>query len=345
MGYYQTTTRDARRCSASIGYLRPARGRSNLTVVVGRTALRVVLDGKRAVAVEAASGSELLRYEASREVIVAGGAIGSPKILQLSGIGDPDHLGKVGVDVRHALPGVGKNLHDHCDLDIVYELQRFMSMDRMNLIRPYTIGAAIQYLLFKSGPLTSTLVEGGAFSYGDPAASTPDLQFHFLPAAGVEAGIAKLEPGYGCTLNSYFVRPRSRGSVLIGSSDPTKPPLIDPNFVADDYDLEMSAEGVRQMCEMMAQPSLAKLVKKAHLPDGRQLRTQDDRIRYVREFGRTAYHPVGTCAMGVGDASVVSPELKIHGIEGLRVADSSIMPRLVSLQYPGPDGDDRREGG
>lgn len=331
VGVYQTTTRHARRCSAAVGYLKPARKRANLSVAIGQQVTRLVLDGKRAVAVEATAGSLVHRYRAKREVLLAAGSIGSPKILQLSGIGDPSDLRQAGVEVRHELPGVGKNLMDHCDLDIVYELQKYMSMDRLSrMFRPYTIGAGLQYVLYRSGPLTSTLVEGGAFSFGNREEPTPDLQFHFLPAAGVEAGIAKLPTGYGCTLNSYFLRPRSRGSVRIASSDPAAAPLIDPNYVSDEYDLRMSAEGLRQMREMMAQRSMTKLVKKELLAGDRTLKTEADHIQYVREHGRTSYHHAGTCAMGVSEASVVSPELKVHGIEGLRVADCSIMPRIVS---------------
>ena len=329
-GIYQTTTKSGRRCSAAIGYLRPAMKRPNLVVRLNAVVSRVILDGHRAVAVEAIEGAEVRRYRADREVILAGGALASPKILQLSGIGDPADLGDVGVDVRHGLPGVGKNLHDHCDLDVIYELKSYQSMDRLGRIRPATVSAALQYALFRNGPLSSTLVEGGAFSFGNRDEKTPDLQFHFLPAAGVEAGIEAVRTGYGCTLNSYFLRPRSRGTVRIASSDPTAAPLIDPNFIADDYDLEMSAEGLRQSREIMAQPAMAKLIRREHLAGGGQLRTRDDYLHFARAYGRTAYHPVGTCAMGVSDASVVSPELKVHGLDGLRVVDASIMPRLTS---------------
>ena len=329
-GIYQTTTRNGRRCSAATGYLRPAMKRRNLVVKTKVTVSRVILEGSRAVAVEAVEDGELRRYRAEREVILSGGAFGSAKLLQLSGIGDPADLGSVGVAVQHGLPGVGKNLHDHCDLDIIYELKKYQSMDRLARIRPATVSAALEYALYRNGPLASTLVEGGAFSFGNADEPTPDLQFHFLPAAGVEAGIAAVRTGYGCTLNSYFLRPRSRGTVRIASADPTKAPLIDPNFVADDYDLEMTAEGLRQSREIMAQPAMAKLIRREHLAGGGQLRTKDDYFAFARAYGRTAYHPVGTCAMGVSDAAVVSPELKVHGLDALRVVDASIMPRLTS---------------
>lgn len=328
VGAYQTTTRHARRCSVAVGYLRPVMGRTNLTVRTGVLVTRIVLDGKRAVAVETVESGSAQRHEVEREVLVTAGAIGSPKLLMLSGIGDPDHLRTVNVEPRVALPGVGRNLHDHCDLDIVYEIHGRESLDRYNA-KHRAAWAGLQYLLFKSGPVTSTVAEGGAFGFANKTEKTPDLQFHFLPGAGVEAGVPPVPSGYGCTLNSYFVRPRSRGTVRLASSDPRTKPLIDPNYLADEYDLEVSIEGVRQSREIMAQPSLATHIKAEHYP-GEAVRTMDDYIRYARTHGRTSYHHVGTCRMGQGDDSVVTPDLRVRGVEGLRVCDSSVMPRIVS---------------
>ena len=336
VGFYQTTTKDGRRCSAAVAYLRPARNRKNLTVLSKATATRVIVKNGRAVGLEASHQGTAKTYTANREVIVAGGAFGSPKLLQLSGIGDPADLAAAGIDTVHALAGVGKNLQDHCDLDMVYELNDFHSLDRLNLIRPATAIAGLEYLAFRSGPLASTVVEAGAFSYANKDEKTPDLQFHFLPAAGVEAGISAVRPGYGATLNSYFVRPRSRGTVRVASADPNEAPLIDPNFLADDYDLEMAIVGVQQSREIMEQSSMARYVKKEHIGDGSRVKTRDEYVNFVRNFGRTSYHPVGTCAMGTGDEAVVDPRLSVHGLEGLRVVDSSIMPRIVSSNTQAP---------
>lgn len=336
VGFYQTTTMNGRRCSAAVAYVKPARHRPNLDVRVHATVSRVVIEGSRATGVETIEGGTAHSYRASREVIVAAGAYGSPQILQLSGIGDPADLKTAGVDIVHALPGVGKNLQDHCDLDIIYELNAYQSLDRLGSPKPATVLAGVEYMAFRSGPLASTVVEAGAFTYGNKDEKTPDLQFHFLPAAGVEAGIAAVRPGYGATLNSYFLRPRSRGTVAIADADPQRAPRIDPNYLADDYDLELGVEGLRQSREIMAQPSMAALVKKEHLAGGERISTQDDYVRYVRQYGRTSYHPVGTCAMGVSDESVVSPRLDVHGLDGLRVVDSSIMPRIVSSNTQAP---------
>lgn len=331
VGYYQTTTRNGRRCSAAVGYLGPARARPNLTIKTRVTVSKVHLDGGRATGVEYVDGGVRQTARAAREVLVTSGAYGSPKLLQLSGIGHGDDLGAVDIPVRHELPGVGYNLHDHCDLDIIYELREYQSLDRLNRIRPTTARAGIEYLAFRRGPLASTVVEGGAFTRGVAnEEALPDLQFHFLPAAGVEQGITGMRPGYGVTLNSYALRPQSRGSVRLASADPSAHPLIDPNFLSTEFDVESSIEGVRQSREIMAQPSMAKHIKAEHIAGGMQLRTKDDYVEFVRAHGRTAYHPAGTCAMGTGDDSVVAPDLTVHGIEGLRVADSSVMPRLTS---------------
>jgi len=336
VGYYQTTTKDGRRCSAAVGYVRPARRRPNLVVTTNALVARVVIEGKRATGVEVIHRDSSLTFRAEREVIVSGGAYNSPKILQLSGVGDPEQLSRVGIDVAQALPGVGKNVHDHCDLDIIYELNEYQSMDRLALVRPRTAVAGLEYLAFRQGPLASTVVEAGAFVRADDGRSDPDIQLHFLPAAGVEAGIGATRPGFGATLNSYFTRPRSRGTVFLRSRNPRDMPLIDPNFLADDYDVEKSIEGVRVSREIMAQPSMARHIKREHLAGGAVLSTKDDYVRFVRGHGRTSYHPVGGCSMGVSDDSVVSPTLAVHGLSGLRVVDSSVMPRIVSSNTQAP---------
>jgi choline dehydrogenase len=337
VGYYQTTTKNGRRCSAAVAYLDPSvRRRPNLTVLTGVFADRVLLEGDRATGVEVRGHKFVSTFRADREVIVSSGAFGSPWLLQLSGIGDPEVLRNAGVEIRHALPGVGKNLQDHCDLDIVFELNDYGSMDRFNLPRPATAFAGLQYAAYRSGPLSSTVVEAGAFSFANKDEPTPDLQFHFLPASGAEAGITAVRPGFGVTLNSYFVRPRSRGSVQIRSSDPTVHPRIDPNFLDDEYDVDQSIEGVKQSREIMAQPAMAKHVKAERLAGDADLRTREDYLKFVRAYGRTSYHPVGSCAMGVSDESVVGPDLRVHGMQGLRVVDSSIMPNIVSSNTQAP---------
>ncbi|MDF9750327.1 GMC family oxidoreductase N-terminal domain-containing protein [Arthrobacter sp. ES3-54] len=336
VGFYQTTTKNGRRCSAAVAYLKPARKRRNLTVRVNVTVSKVIIKNGRAVGIQTIERGVARTYSARREVLIASGAFGSPKLLQLSGVGDPADLAAAGIDTVHALPGVGKNLQDHCDLDIIYELTYGHSLDRFNRVRPATALAGLEYLAFRTGPFASNLVEAGGFSYANADESTPDLQFHFLPAARAEAAMTSLRPGFGATLNSYFLRPRSRGTLRLASSDPTKPPLIDPNYLADDYDLEMTIVGVQQSRQIMEQSSMAAFIKAEHIGDGSRVKTRDEYVNFVRSYGRTSYHPVGTCAMGISDDSVVSPRLKVYGLEGLRVVDSSIMPRLISANTQAP---------
>ena len=336
IGYYQTTTRGSRRCSASVGYLKPARNRPNLKIITQGHVKKILIQNKRATGLEVIIKNQVYTFQTKREIIVAAGAYGSPKLLQLSGIGDPQDLRAAGVELAHSLVGVGKNLQDHCDLDIIYSIKDYISLDRLAKPRFHTIKAGAEYVLFKKGPLASTAVEGGMFSYSNTNEKTPNLQFHFLPAAGIEAGVVGAKPGYGVTLNVYLVRPESRGSMRIASSDPKQAPLIDPNYLATEYDLEATVEGLRQMREIMGQPAMAKHVTAEHLAGNSELTNKDSYIEFARNFGRTSYHPVGTCAMGNSDQSVVDPNLKVYGIDGLRVADSSIMPAINSSNTQAP---------
>jgi choline dehydrogenase len=328
-GIYQVTQRGARRCSTAVGYLRPARERGNLTVLTGAHATRILIEHGRAVGVEYRSqdGAKLETARAAEEVVLASGAVGSPRLLLLSGIGPADELQALGIAPVHDLPGVGRNLQDHIDVYAISELAGPHSYDRHT--RPHRmLWAGLQYQLFGTGPVTSNLAEGGAFWWVDRAERSPDIQCHFLPGAGLEAGVPPLD-GYGCTLNSCHLRPRSRGSVRLQSADPAVPPVIDPNYWAEPYDLEMSLRGFALAREIMAQPAFRPYVRREHLP-GAGARSRAELEAYARRFGKTDYHPVGTCKMGVDELAVVDPQLRVRGIERLRVIDSSIMPRLIS---------------
>ncbi|NBA94810.1 GMC family oxidoreductase [Pseudomonas sp. R5(2019)] len=337
-GAYQVTQRGGRRCSAAKGYLtKEVRKRPNLTLQTECLVTRVKIENGRATGVEYVQGrdSREVRFaKANREVVVAAGAIGSPKVLMLSGVGPANDLSRLGITVQKDLPGVGQNLQDHFDIDIVCELKQHKSLDKY--AKPHmTLMAGLEYMMFNKGPVTSNIAEAGAFWYGDSRSEIPDLQFHFLPGAGVEAGIPPVSSGSGCTLNSYFLRPNSRGQVTLRSSDPLQPPLIDPNYISDPYDLHVSVEGIKLSREILSQSSLSKYIKAEHFP-GSRVKTQADYEAYARESGRTGYHPVGTCKMGIDDLSVVDPQLRVYGIEGLRVIDSSVMPRLNSANTNAP---------
>ncbi len=325
---YQTTTRHARRCSAAVGYLRPARARSNLSVRTGVTILRVVVENRRAIGVEIMENGTRVLIRATREVLLTAGAIGSPKLMLLSGIGPAAELRAHGIPVVLDLPEVGRNLHDHFGVDLVYELNGPYSLDKY--AKPHwMLWAGLEYLLFRKGPVASNIVEGGAFWYGDRSDATPDLQFHFLVGAGVEDGVPKIASGSGVTLNSYALRPRARGSVRLRNADPAERPVVDPNFLGDEYDVRIAVAGVKLSREIFAQSALARYVRQEHFP-GPGVVSDAALEGYARQYGRTSYHPVGTCRMGGDAASVVDPSLRVRGIEGLRICDSSVMPRLVS---------------
>ncbi|MEM8948797.1 MAG: GMC family oxidoreductase N-terminal domain-containing protein [Pseudomonadota bacterium] len=334
-GVYQTTTKNYRRCSAAVGYLKPVMHRRNLKVETGCLVDRITFEGTRATGVRYFNGQESVTARADSEVIVTSGAIGTPKIMMLSGVGPAAHLKEHGIDVVHDLPGVGENLNDHFGIDIVAELTGHYSLDKYNKWH-WAALAGIQYYLFNSGPVTSNIVEGGAFWYADKASPIPDLQFHFLAGAGAEAGVPSVPPGSsGITLNSYTLRPKSRGTVRLRSADPLHPPIVDPNFLAEQDDLKTSVEGVKISCEIFSQSSLKKYVKALRFPD-EKVKTQADFEAYARQYGRTSYHPTCTCKMGVDDMAVVDPQLRVRGLDGIRICDSSIMPSLIGSNTNAP---------
>ena len=335
VGYYQLTQKDARRSSASVAYLKPIRDRKNLTVRTDVLVTRIVLEGSRAVGVEVVDkpGGQPQILRAEREVIVSSGAIGSPKLLMQSGIGPADHLKSVGVTPLHDLPGVGSNMQDHLDLFVIAECTGDHTYDNYAKFHR-TLWAGLQYVLLKKGPVASSLFETGGFWYADPTASHPDIQFHLGLGSGIEAGVEKLN-NPGVTLNSAFLRPRSRGTVRLGSADPAAMPLIDPNYWADPYDREMSIKGLRLAREIMRQNALKPYVLREVLP-GPSLASDDELADYACRAAKTDHHPVGTCRMGHDAMAVVTPELKVRGIEGLRVCDASIMPRVPSSNTNAP---------
>ena len=334
-GVYQTTTKNKRRCSAASGYLRPAMRRKNLTVETGCLVQRITFEGKRATGVQYRKGSRQRLARSDGEVLVTAGAIGTPKVMMLSGVGPSGHLRDHGIDIVHDLPGVGENLTDHFGIDIVAELKGHESLDRYN--KPHWAAwAGIQYALFRSGPIASNVVEGGAFWYADSSAPVPDLQFHFLCGAGAEKGVPGVARGAsGITLNSYTLRPKSRGAVRLRSADPADPPAIDPNFLDDPYDIKTSVEGVRISREIFSQPSLQKYIRRIVLPD-ETVKTREDYLDYARKYGRTSYHPACTCRMGTDKMAVVDPQLRVHGLDGIRICDSSAMPSLIGSNTNAP---------
>ena len=323
VGFYQLTQKNYRRSSTSVAYLRPAERRPNLTVQTGAQVLRIVVDQGRATGVELA-GQGVLR---AGEVILSAGAIGSPRLLQLSGIGPADHLRDLGIPVVFDQPNVGANLQDHVDLFVIAECTGPHTYDRF--AKPHLSAlAALQYLLTRKGPVASSLFETGGFWYADPNARSPDIQLHLGLGSGIEAGVAAMPQG-GVTLNSAYLRPRSRGTVRLASADPLAAPLIDPNYWADPHDREMSIGGLKLAREIMRQDALKPFVLAERLP-GPDVQTDEDYFNYACAHAKTDHHPAGTCRMGADPHAVVDPQLRFNGIAGLRVVDASIMPSVVS---------------
>lgn len=330
-GFYQVHQRDGQRCSSAMGYLtEEVRKRPNLTIKTEVMVTKILMQNNRAIGVEYSSeaNAKPVQAEASTEVVVSAGAIGSPKILQLSGIGDETVLKKAGIKTLHSLPGVGKNLQDHIDVYSIGALKGPYSYDKHTQVHK-AIWSGLEYLLFRKGPVTSNVAEGGAFGYADKSQPVPDMQFHFLPGAGAEAGVPPVKEGYGVTLNSCHTRPRSRGWVNITGDNPAAQLEVNPNYWSQEYDLDCSLEGLRMSREILSQSAISDVIKYEHVP-GKAVNNKEQLREYARKLGKTDYHPVGTCKMGKGEECVVDTQLKVHGIAGLRVVDASIMPRLIS---------------
>jgi choline dehydrogenase-like flavoprotein len=328
MGFYQVTQKNGRRSSAATAYLKPALGRPNLAVRRDAQVLRVLVERNRAVGIEVAPTSgrrEFLR--AKREVIVSCGAIGSPRLLMLSGVGPADHLKSLGITPVFDAPSVGSNLQDHLDLCAISECTGNHTYDKYGkpLWAAYAGGL---YFLFRGGPAASSLFVTGGFVQVDENAAAPDMQFHLGFGSGIEEGIAKLK-NPGVTLNSAYMRPRSRGSVRLASADPSAAPLIDPNYWADPHDREMSLRGLKLAREIMAKPALKRFVLAERVP-GPEVTSDEGLIAYGCASAKTDHHPAGTCRMGIDDGAVVNPDLTFRGIKGLRVVDASVMPNVIT---------------
>ena len=322
--YYQLTQRNARRSSAAMAYLAPNRGRKNLTVQTGAQVRRVIVEQGRAVGVEMLDSTKLT---ATTEVILSSGAVGTPRLLQLSGIGPADQLAALGIKVVHDQPQVGANLQDHLDLYCIAELSGPYSYDRY--AKPlWAAYAGLQYLLARKGPVASSLFETGGFWYADPSARSPDIQLHLGLGTGIEHGVASMPQG-GITLNSCYLRPRSRGSVRLASADPAHAPLIDPNYLSDPLDREMSIRGLKLTQQILAQKPLDGFILAQRLP-GPEIKSDADYYNFICEHSKTSHHSAGTCRMGPDASAVVDIRLRFNGIAGLRVVDNSIMPTVIS---------------
>ena len=329
-GYYKLNTRNGFRSSAATAYLRPARGRANLAVVTNAMVTRVIIDSGIATGVEYTRGNETLVARARREVIVSGGTFNSPKILQLSGVGPGAQLQALGLPVICDLPGVGENLQNHFRASMVFRCRQPVTHNDVMASLPKKIGMALEYALFRKGPLAAGTYAGGFFRSG-PQAATPDLQATFwtYSVARRDAGGVVLHPFPGFTMNAVILRPESVGSVRLASAAPEAPPVIRYNHLAADYDRRTLVAGLRLMRKFAAMPAMAKFADEELLP-GAASDSDQALVDYARSTGNSVYHPVGTCRMGADAGAVVDARLRVHGVSRLRVADASVMPWVTS---------------
>jgi choline dehydrogenase len=318
-GIYQVTQRGGRRHSAAAAFLRPALARPNLEVRTGAHAARIVFEGDRAAGVEFLHDGLRKTARCAGEVVLCGGAVHSPQLLLLSGVGPAGPLKALGIPVVADRAGVGENLHDHPIVGARWRLRRGRSL--MSAEAPDSV---LAYLLWRRGMLTSIVAEAGLFTTTRPGATWPDLQFHCAPVLFEDHGF-KAPTEHGFSLGPTLVRPLSRGRLTLRSADPLDAPAIDPNYLADRADVATLVEGLKLAREIAAQPAYEGL-RGEELSPGPQVRSDAALEAYVRQTCETLYHPVGTCRMGGDDDAVVDPQLRVRGVRGLRVADASVMP-------------------
>lgn len=330
VGYFQLTTRNGRRCSSAVAYLKPIRNRQNLKIITRALVTRIKLEGKRAVGVvyRDRSGAEQT-LTVRREIILSGGAINSPQILMLSGIGDPDHLRENGIEPRHALPKVGKGLQDHLQARLVFKCNEPTLNDEVrNLFNQARI--ALKYALFRAGPMTMAASLATGFLKTRPEVQTPDIQFHVQPWSADSPGEG-VHPFSAFTMSVCQLRPESRGELRLNGPDPSSYVKIFPNYLSTETDCRTIVDGVNIARTIAKANPLASKISEEFRPSADlAMDDYDGTLDWVRSNSASIYHPTGTCAMGVSDDAVVDPQLKVRGIEGLRVADCSIMPEIVS---------------
>ena len=326
-GPYQLTIKQGRRWSAASAYLRPALDRPNLTIESNALVSRVLFEGTKAVGVEFVQKKNTVQARATREVILSGGAVNTPQVLMLSGIGDAEVLKRFAIPVVANLKGVGRNLQDHLDCSIQYECTQPITLySQSNPLAAAKTG--LQYLLFGSGLATSQGLESGAFLKSRPDLETPDLQFHFIAALMYDHTRRKSDR-HGFMAHVCQLRPESRGTISIKSADPLAAPIIQPNYLAAEEDRRAMREGVRLAREIFAQAAFDPY-RGPELMPGAHIQKDEQIDAFIRKTAETIYHPVGSAKMGKDQDAVVDAQLKVHGIEGLRVVDASVMPALVS---------------
>jgi choline dehydrogenase len=327
-GYFQLTARNGRRSSTATGYLKQARRRDNLKIVSGALTTQVLFDGRRAKGVEYRVGNETRKAFADGEVILSAGAINSPQVLQLSGIGPAELLRSHGIDVVADHPGVGADLQDHFQVRFQYRCTEPITMNDVINSRRHSMMAGLRYILFRKGLLTIGAGYAGGFFRTSPAVATPDVQVHFIIFSAEKIG-AKLHPFPGFIASVCQLRPESRGFVHIKSADPSAAPAIQPRYLSARSDVDTMLAGTKLMRDIMGQPAMRRYIAEERLP-GPACANDTDFLAYMRETGTTIFHPTSTCRMGPDPKSVVDERLRVRGFERLRVIDGAVMPTVVS---------------
>jgi len=326
VGYYQVTQKNRERWSAASAFLRPAviRGNKNVVVETNAHVERIIMDGKRAMGVRYRYKGQDEVARCAREIILCGGAINTPQLLMLAGIGPADHLQSLGIRPVVDLPGVGSNLQDHLDAGVLQFVKTRDTYDRAN-----KLVSLVKYMANKSGPGTSPIAESGGFLRTRPGLAAPDIQLHFLPAMVIDHGRTRLRKN-GVTLHVCALRPESRGTIRLKSVNPYEHPLIDANYLAERQDLQTLIDGVKMSRDILAQSGFDPYRAEEYQP-GAAAKSDADIEKWIRAKCETIYHPVGTCKMGPASdrMAVVDDKLVVYGVEGLRVADASVMPTII----------------
>ena len=333
--YFDLTQRNARRESAASAFLHPVADRANLTVHANARATRILVKSGSAVGVEYRRDGQLQTASTDGEVVISSGAIGSPRLLLQSGIGPARELAGLGIDPVHDLPGVGKNFQDHMDV-FVSSATAPVSYSKINRFHN-RVRHMLEYRLFGTGPMAAAVSEAGAFIRSSDSVQAPDIQINCIPSFVVIKDGPMLLDGHGMSLFTCNLRPRSRGSITLRSADPDDPPLIDPNYCGDPdgHDWQISIEGFKWARRLYKTRPLAGLVRSEHTP-GDHVQSDQQIREYIREWSKTDHHPVGSCSMGADEMAVVDTQLRVHGLDRLRVIDASVMPRLTSGNTQAP---------
>jgi len=328
VGYHQTTTRNGRRCSTAVGYLRPAMQRANLQVITGALTEKILIEGRRAIGVSFRRDGRLCTALAAREVVLCGGAVNSPQLLMLSGIGPQPHLAEFGIPFVHHLPGVGQSLQDHYSAPIKLRCKLPITVNDVMLSNTRKLKAGLEYYMFHRGPLSMISSPAALFARTRPELASADVKISISPfsAERPQDGLHRFS---GFTSIAYQLRPESRGEIKLKSPDPFDAPAVHPNYLATETAQRTIVAGLKLIRRLLANPQMQHLIDTEFQP-GPTIESDEQLLDYARRRGGTVYHPTSTCKMGADPMAVVDAELRVHGIDGLRVADASIMPTVVS---------------